>query len=100
MFQESHLQEYVKTLARRSGLAAHQLIWNMDVNKFKDKEGRRRDPVLYDILDGIVNSIIEGFSDADRECYTQEFAFVEAITSISEKITEFPKGELIDGVYI
>ncbi|KAK2720070.1 hypothetical protein QYM36_004097, partial [Artemia franciscana] len=89
--KESHLQEYVKTLARRSQLAAHQLIWNMDVNKFKDKEGRRRDPVLYDILDGIVSSIIEGFSDADRECYTQEFAFVEAITSISEKITKFPK---------
>ncbi|XP_065584620.1 putative phosphatidylinositol 4-kinase alpha-like protein P2 [Artemia franciscana] len=65
----------------------------MDVNKFKDKKGCLRDPVLYDILDGIVSSIIEGFSDADRELYTQEFAFVKAITSISEKITKFHKGE-------
>ncbi|XP_065557789.1 phosphatidylinositol 4-kinase alpha-like [Artemia franciscana] len=53
----SYLQEFVKTLAKRSQLVAHQLIWNMNVNKFKDEEGHLKDPDLYDILDGFLQNL-------------------------------------------
>ena len=100
MFQLSYLQEFVKTLAKRSQLVAHQLIWNMNVNKFKDEEGHLKDPDLYDILDGTVSTIIESLSDAASNFYRREFEFIEAITSISGEISNFPKGELIDRHYI
>ena len=54
-----YVAEYVKVLASQSQLAAHQLIWNMETNKFADEECHERDPELYDVLEGLIDTIVQ-----------------------------------------
>ena len=54
--------EFIKLLAAKSQLAAHQLIWNMQTNKFTDEEGHHRDEDIYDTVEALIESIVTSLS--------------------------------------
>uniref|UniRef100_A0A6G1SC07 1-phosphatidylinositol 4-kinase n=1 Tax=Aceria tosichella TaxID=561515 RepID=A0A6G1SC07_9ACAR len=88
-----YTKTYIRTVAQRSQLLMHQLIWNMRTNMYRDENGQEPDPDLYDVLDELVSSIIESLSGSAKVFFEKEFDFVRRITSISGEIREFPKGE-------
>lgn len=59
---EGYVTEYIKLLASQSQLAAHQLIWNMQTNKFTDEEGHHMDEDIYDTLENLIESIVGSLS--------------------------------------
>lgn len=44
------VKEFIKQISKESNLVAHQLIWNIQTNMYKDEEGEEKDPVMYDKL--------------------------------------------------
>lgn len=38
-----YVAEFIRTMAGRSQLLAHQLIWNMGTNMYKDEDGQIQD---------------------------------------------------------
>lgn len=54
--------ECIKVLAQKSQLAAHQLIWNMQTNKFTDEEGHQKDGDIYDLVENLIDSIVSVLS--------------------------------------
>lgn len=71
---------------------AHQLIWNMYTNMYLDEDKQIKDPILYDILDSLVKSILGSLSGPAKQFYEREFDFFEKITNISGEIRPYPKG--------
>jgi len=84
--------EYIKLLASKSQLAAHQLIWNMQTNKFTDEEAHYQDEAIYDTLESLIESIVGSLSGPAKKFYEREFDFFGKITAISGEIRPFPKG--------
>lgn len=87
-----YVVEFIKVLAQKSQLAAHQLIWNMQTNKFTDEEGHTKDEDLYDIIEGLIESIVTSLSGPAKKFYEREFDFFGKITAVSGEIRPFPKG--------
>ncbi|XP_046385278.1 phosphatidylinositol 4-kinase alpha isoform X2 [Ischnura elegans] len=84
--------EFIKNVAKKSQVVAHQLIWNMQTNKYRDEEGHQPDPDLFDTLDALSNSIISSLSGPAKQFYEREFDFFKRITNISGEIRPYPKG--------
>lgn len=59
---------------------------------YMDEEKEKKDPVLYDTLEALVNSIVNNLSGKAREFYRREFDFFNKITQISGEIRPYPKG--------
>lgn len=87
-----YVSEFIKNIAKRSQVIAHQLIWNMQTNMYMDEEQEHKDPTLYDILDALCQNIIASFSGSAKQFYEREFEFFGKITDVSGKIRPFPKG--------
>ncbi|XP_048482102.1 phosphatidylinositol 4-kinase alpha [Plutella xylostella] len=87
-----YVSELIKKLANKSQVIAHQLIWSMHTNMYTDEECQHKDPVLYDILDGLSKNIIESLSGPAKSFYEREFDFFGQITNISGIIRPYPKG--------
>lgn len=45
-----YVKEFVKKISKESNLVAHQLIWNIQTNMYRDEDGNEKDPVMYDKL--------------------------------------------------
>lgn len=73
-----------------SPLFAHQIIWNMKANAYKDEESTIPDP-LKPTLDRLTERMIDALSGEDRSFYEREFAFFNEVTSISGKLKPFIK---------
>ncbi|XP_063216675.1 phosphatidylinositol 4-kinase alpha isoform X2 [Bacillus rossius redtenbacheri] len=84
--------EFIKYIAKKSQVVAHQLIWNMRTNMYTDEEMMNKDVALYDVLESITKSIISSLSGPAKQFYEREFDFFEKITNISGEIRSFPKG--------
>ncbi|XP_076762003.1 phosphatidylinositol 4-kinase III alpha isoform X5 [Xylocopa sonorina] len=84
--------EFIKKIAKRSQVVAHQLIWNMYTNMYMDEDKQVKDFVLYDILDSLVKNILGSLSGPAKQFYEREFDFFEKITNISGEIRPYPKG--------
>lgn len=84
--------EFIKKIAKRSQVVAHQLIWNMYTNLYMDEDKQVKDPVLYDILDSLTKNILNALSGPAKQFYEREFDFFEKITNISGEIRPYPKG--------
>lgn len=41
--QMGYISEFIKSMAERSQLVTHQLLWNMNTNMFKDDDSQSRD---------------------------------------------------------
>lgn len=87
-----YVGEFIKNIAKKSQLVAHQLIWNMQTNIFLDEEGHQRDPEIADTLELLIKSIVSSTSGSAKAFYEKEFSFFEKITGISGEIRKYPKG--------
>ncbi|XP_045770623.1 phosphatidylinositol 4-kinase alpha [Maniola jurtina] len=86
-----YVAELIKSLAKKSQVVAHQLIWNMHTNMYTDEEMHNKD-ILFDILDNLTKSIVDTLSGPAKAFYEREFEFFSQITNISGIIRPYPKG--------
>lgn len=80
-----YVERYILEAAQFSQLFAHQIIWNMKANAYKDDDSQIPDAIK-PTLDKVMSHMIDSFSDADREFYEREFAFFDEVTGISGKL--------------
>ncbi|KAF3481744.1 uncharacterized protein GIQ15_04503 [Arthroderma uncinatum] len=85
-----YIERYLLNTAQLSQMFAHQVIWNMKANAYKDEDSQIPDP-LKPVLDRFMDTVIASFTDEDREFYEREFAFFNEITGISGKLRPFIK---------
>ena len=77
-----YVEKYIMRAARVSQLFAHQIIWNMKANMYKDNKCEVPDS-LKPALDRIIDNIVKGLSGEAKVFYEREFAFFNQVTSIS-----------------
>lgn len=85
-----YVQRYIIETAKFSQLFAHQIIWNMTANAYKD-EGSSLEDSLKPTLDVVRDRMIGGFSGVDKAFYEREFSFFNEITDISGKLRPYIK---------
>jgi len=85
-----YVQRYIIETAKFSQLFAHQIIWNMTANAYKDEDSSIEDP-LKPTLDIVKERMIASFSETDKAFYEREFSFFNEITDISGKLRPYIK---------
>lgn len=85
-----YVERYIIETATFSQLFAHQIIWNMKANSYKDEDSQIPDSVK-PTLDEVTEALMTSFSGDDRDFYNREFAFFDEVTSISGKLRPFIK---------
>lgn len=85
-----YIRRFILETANVSQLFAHQIIWNMAANSFKDEDSTIPDPIK-PTLDEIRETMIKTFSDSDRSYFEKEFSFFGEVTGISGKLKPFIK---------
>ena len=85
-----YVERYIVETGKVSQLFAHQIIWNIKANAYKDEESTIPDPVK-PTLDKVMDGLIASFSGADKEFYEREFTFFDEVTDISGKLKPFIK---------
>uniref|UniRef100_F1KPV3 1-phosphatidylinositol 4-kinase n=1 Tax=Ascaris suum TaxID=6253 RepID=F1KPV3_ASCSU len=88
-----YVAELIVWLAGHSQLLAHQLLWNMQTNLYKDEDSKEKDPDLFEPLTDLINKIISQLEGAAKKFYDAEFSTFKRITDISGTIKPYPKGE-------
>ena len=84
------VRQLILELSRKSNLLAHQLIWNIRTNTFKDEDTPDRE--MQEKLDPIAEEIERGFTPEARQFYERVFAFSEKLTNVSAIIKPEEKG--------
>ncbi|KAI8923884.1 kinase-like domain-containing protein [Entophlyctis helioformis] len=77
-----YVERFILEAAKTSQLFAHQIIWNMKANMFKDESCETPDS-LKPALDRIIARITSDLSGGDKEFYEREFNFFAEVTGIS-----------------
>jgi phosphatidylinositol 4-kinase len=85
-----YVERYILETAQFSQLFAHQIIWNMKANSYKDDDAQVPDAIK-PTLDGVMSKMVSSFASVDRDFYEKEFAFFDEVTSISGKLKPFIK---------
>ncbi|KAF2280911.1 phosphatidylinositol 4-kinase-like protein STT4 [Westerdykella ornata] len=85
-----YVERYIIETAKFSQLFAHQIIWNMKANAYKDEDSQVPDAIK-PTLDKVMDSLESSFSVEDREFYEREFSFFNEVTGISGKLRPFIK---------
>lgn len=85
-----YVQRYIIETAKFSQLFAHQIIWNMKANAYKDEDSTIED-TLKPVLDNVTENMLRSFSGSDKAFYEREFSFFNEITDISGKLRPFIK---------
>ncbi|KAM7223539.1 hypothetical protein V8F06_001013 [Rhypophila decipiens] len=80
-----YVERYILETAQFSQLFAHQIIWNMKANAFKDDDSLIPDAIK-PTLDKVTEHMINSFSEVDRDFFEREFAFFDEVTGISGKL--------------
>ena len=83
-----YVQRYIVETAKFSQLFAHQIIWNMKANAYKDEDATIEDAIK-PTLDKVMNNMIGSFSGTDKDFYEREFAFFNEVTDISGKLRPY-----------
>ena len=84
------VRRLILELSRKSNLLAHQLIWNIRTNTFKDEDTPDREMQMK--LDPIVQQIERDFTPEARQFHERVFAFSEKLTNVSAIIKPEEKG--------
>lgn len=87
---KGYVQKIILETARVSQLFAHQIIWNMLANSYKDDEATQPD-LLKPKLDKIQELMLAALSDENLDFYKKEFGFFSEVTSISGKLKPYIK---------
>ncbi|KAJ5591779.1 uncharacterized protein N7459_002148, partial [Penicillium hispanicum] len=85
-----YVERYIMETAKLSQLFAHQVIWNMKANSYKDEDSQVPDP-LKPTLDRFIETLILSFSGEERNFYEREFSFFNEITGVSGKLRPYIK---------
>ncbi|KAI8320830.1 kinase-like protein [Martensiomyces pterosporus] len=85
-----YVERAIVSSAQISQLFAHQIMWNMNANMYKDEDSQIPDS-LKPVLDRIVETTVGGLSGTDRRYYEKEFEFFGKVTGISGKLKPFIK---------
>jgi phosphatidylinositol 4-kinase len=85
-----YVERYIVETGMFSQLFAHQIIWNMKANSFKDEDSQEPDPVK-PTLDKVTTSLVSSFSAEDKLFYEREFDFFGRVTGISGTLKPFIK---------
>ena len=88
-----YVREVIFWLAKHSQLLAHQLIWNMNTNVYRDQDSKLKDPTIGDLLENIIADIENSLTGPEKEFFKREFDFFTEITDVSAKIKDKPLGD-------
>ena len=88
--QLGHIEHYIIKTASFSQLFAHQIIWNIKANSYKDEDATDPDP-MKPTLDKVLERLTDSFTGSDREFYEREFSFFNEVTDVSGKLRPFLK---------
>jgi phosphatidylinositol 4-kinase len=85
-----YVEQFIMEASLLSPLFAHQIIWNMNANAYKDEDSTIPDP-LKPVLDRLTRRMTDALSGEDKDFYEREFSFFNEVTSISGKLKPFIK---------
>ena len=85
-----YVEQFIMEASLLSPLFAHQIIWNMNANAYKDEDSTVPDP-LKPTLDRLTRRMIDALSGEDKDFYEREFSFFNEVTSISGKLKPYIK---------
>ncbi|KAG4301029.1 hypothetical protein PCK1_002728 [Pneumocystis canis] len=85
-----YVEQFIVETSILSQLFAHQIIWNIKANSYKDEEGSEPDSIK-PVLDNVMERIISSFTQENKTFYEREFNFFNEITSISGKLKPYIK---------
>lgn len=88
-----YVYEFILWAANLSQVLAHQFIWNMKTNIFKDEDSQVYDDQIGEALESLIDKIKNSSSKPAQMFYEREFDFFFKITDISRIIRPFPKGD-------
>ncbi|CAF4667555.1 unnamed protein product [Rotaria socialis] len=80
----------ILALSKKSNLLAHQLIWNIRTNTYKNED--TPDNEMQAKLEPIARQIELDFTTDARNFYERVFTFSDRLTKVSETIKVYPKG--------
>ncbi|KAJ4791345.1 Phosphatidylinositol 4-kinase [Rhynchospora pubera] len=94
------VEGYLLGAAHRSNIFAHILIWHLQGEEFDEgeKESGGKAGNFHTILPQVRQKIIDGFTPEARDMFDREFAFFDAVTSISGVLFPLPKEERRAGI--
>jgi phosphatidylinositol 4-kinase len=84
------VRRLILALSKKSNLLAHQLIWNIRTNTFKNED--TPDSEMQAKLEPIARQIEIDFTPDARNFYERVFAFSNRLTKVSDTIKVHPKG--------
>lgn len=87
---KGYVKRFIIETAKISQLFAHQIIWNMLANSYKDEDSLEPDS-LKPKLDEIQTLMLDAYSPEDLEFYQREFGFFQEVTDISGKLKPYIK---------
>ncbi|OLL23070.1 Phosphatidylinositol 4-kinase stt4 [Neolecta irregularis DAH-3] len=79
-----YVERFIIEAGKISQKFAHQIIWNIKANSYKDEESQIPD-IIEPTLDRVAGRLVHSFSDNDREFYEREFSFFNEEDEIGEK---------------
>ncbi|XP_044714989.1 phosphatidylinositol 3- and 4-kinase domain-containing protein [Hirsutella rhossiliensis] len=80
-----YVERFILQTAQFSQLFAHQIIWNMKANSYKDDDAQVPDEIK-PTLDSVMEKMVDSFAAEDKDFYEREFAFFDEVTGISGKL--------------
>lgn len=87
------VREVIFWLAQHSQLLAHQLIWNLTTNVYRDQDSKQKDPQIGDLLEQLIKDIKSSLTGLEKEFFKREFEFFHELTEVSAKISCKPLGD-------
>jgi len=85
-----YVERFIVETGKFSQLFAHQIIWNIRANSYKDDDATIEDP-LKPTLDIVTERLINSFTGADKLFFEREFSFFGEVTDVSGKLKPFIK---------
>ncbi|EPX75168.1 phosphatidylinositol kinase [Schizosaccharomyces octosporus yFS286] len=83
-----YAESFILEASEVSQLFAHQILWNMKANLYKDESATVPDSIK-PILDHVMDKMVASLSGDDKSFYEREFFFFNEVTSISGKLKPF-----------
>ncbi|KAJ8312892.1 hypothetical protein KUTeg_010265 [Tegillarca granosa] len=78
-----YIIDFIEWAAKSSPLLAHQLLWNMQTNLYRDEDATIKDEAIGEQLETLMSKIKKGLSGSALQFYEREFDFFGKITNIS-----------------